>query len=944
MPKPSNPRSALFVICPHRCLRVCAVFLALVWLALSAEAQTTNFALGTTNLLVGSSAGSDSVVLAVTPATGAWTATSNATWLHLSPSNQSGTGSTNLIFSYDANPGATRSGTLTIAGQTLTVTQAGSTYVAAGPLTTLLPEMPFPADTVGPFAAAVDGAGNVYTLFSDYYLGGDCWIDEWKLTNNSLAQIGVAGFSEFPNLINSGAGNILAADGAGNIYIADFGNNAIKERIAANGSVTTLVSSGLSYPIGVAVDTAGNVYIADYGNDAIKEWTAANGSVTTLVSSGLSYPNGVAVDGSGNVYINDIANYAVKEWTAASNTVSTLVSMSGVPPDGVAVDGTGSVYIGGGPNLTLSELPYVFVDPTARSEGAAAGNDSLPVVLPATANLLAPFAPTSDQSWLTITGITNGVVSFSFTANAGSVRTAFITLLGQSILVTQAGLTFTVTHSLGTTARLEGPTAGTDSVVLGVTPATGAWTANANATWLHLDAADQGGTGSTTVVFSYDANPGATRSAALTIGGQTLTVTQAGSTYVAAGTLTALVSSGLRFPDGVAVDGAGNVYIADSYHSAIKEWTPDNNTVSTLVPSGLDSPKLLAVDGAGNVYIADTYNYAIKEWIAAGNTVTTLVSSGLADPNGVAVDGAGNVYIGDSGHSAIKEWTPANNTVNTLVSSGLNYPMGVAVDVAGNVYFSDNNAIGEWTPANNIVTTLVSSVLNNPTGIAVEGAGNVYIADTDNNAIEEWTPANNNLTTLVGGLNAPEAVAVDGVGNVYIADTFNEEIEELPRAFVDPTPRLEGGAAGSDSLPVVLPATDNLLAPFAPVSSQSWLTITGITNGVVSFSFPANTSGSNRSANITLLGQSIAVTQAAPIIGTPPALTAARMLGGGVLQFAFTNTPGASFTVLCSANLSLPLTNWTVAGTATNTTPGQFQFTSQPATNAPQLFYTVRSP
>ena len=327
--------------------------------------------------------------------------------------------------------------------------------------------------------------------------------------------------------------------------------------------------------------------------------------------------------------------------------------MSGVPPDGVAVDGTGSVYIGGGPNLTLSELPYVFVDPTARSEGAAAGNDSLPVVLPATANLLAPFAPTSDQSWLTITGITNGVVSFSFTANAGSVRTAFITLLGQSILVTQAGLTFTVTHSLGTTARLEGPTAGTDSVVLGVTPATGAWTANANATWLHLDAADQGGTGSTTVVFSYDANPGATRSAALTIGGQTLTVTQAGSTYVAAGTLTALVSSGLRFPDGVAVDGAGNVYIADSYHSAIKEWTPDNNTVSTLVPSGLDSPKLLAVDGAGNVYIADTYNYAIKEWIAAGNTVTTLVSSGLADPNGVAVDGAGNVYIGDSGHRAI---------------------------------------------------------------------------------------------------------------------------------------------------------------------------------------------------------------------------------------------------------------------------------------------------
>ena len=78
------------------------------------------------------------MVLAVTPNDRAWTATANAAWLHLSPANQSGTGSTNVVFSFDANPGATRTGTLTIAGQTLTVTQAGSTYVAADPVTTLV--------------------------------------------------------------------------------------------------------------------------------------------------------------------------------------------------------------------------------------------------------------------------------------------------------------------------------------------------------------------------------------------------------------------------------------------------------------------------------------------------------------------------------------------------------------------------------------------------------------------------------------------------------------------------------------------------------------------------------------------------------------------------------------------------------------------------------------
>jgi hypothetical protein len=68
------------------------------------------------------------------------------------------------------------------------------------------------------------------------------------------------------------------------------------------------------------------------------------------------------------------------------------------------------------------------------------------------------------------------------------------------------------------------------------------------------------------------------------------------------------------------------------------------------------------------------------------------------------------------------------------------------------------------------------------------------------------------------------------------------------------------------------------------------------------------------------------------------------MSSNGVLQFVFTNTAGASFTVLSTTNLSLPLSNWTVVGTATNTAPGQFQFTSPPTTNDAQRFYGVRSP
>src|SRR5277367_5769924 len=99
IPKPwSHP----FVVQYSGCLRFCgSVVFLLAWLALSAaQAQISTYALGTTALLQGPAAGSNSVVLSATPATGAWTATTNAPWLHLSPENQSGVGSTNVVFSF----------------------------------------------------------------------------------------------------------------------------------------------------------------------------------------------------------------------------------------------------------------------------------------------------------------------------------------------------------------------------------------------------------------------------------------------------------------------------------------------------------------------------------------------------------------------------------------------------------------------------------------------------------------------------------------------------------------------------------------------------------------------------------------------------------------------------------------------------------------------------
>jgi hypothetical protein len=313
------------------------------------------------------------------------------------------------------------------------------------------------------------------------------------------------------------------------------------------------------------------------------------------------------------------------------------------------------------------------------------------------------------------------------------------------------------------------------------------------------------------------------------------------------------------------------------------------------------------------------------------------------------------VYIADTGSDEIDEWT-TNHTLVTLVSAGLYHPDGVAVDVAGNVYIADtgNQAIKEWLAANGNVNEVVSgaSGIGQPVGVAVDGGGNAYIAGPSNGAIYKWSPANNTVTTLISsGLDLDYCVAVDGARNVYVADTYHNAVKELPYAFVNAAPTLEGAAAGSDSLPAVLPTTINLRPPFAPVSRATWLTITEVSNGVVNFSFTANIGPLSRTGAINVLGQTnILVTQA----GVTTTLTQShiplsvnlntKMLGNGSVQFAFTNSQGSSFTLVSSADLSLPLSNWTVVGAFSNIAPGEFQFTTPPGSNAPRCFYRVRSP
>ena len=253
------------------------------------------------------------------------------------------------------------------------------------------------------------------------------------------------------------------------------------------------------------------------------------------------------------------------------------------------------------------------------------------------------------------------------------------------------------------------------------------------------------------------------------------------------------------------------------------------------------------------------------------------------------------------------------------------------------------NPLKEYNPFTAVMTTLATNGLNNPWSVAVDGSGNLYLANGSDNNILKWVAARGTLVNLVPvGLSSPTGVKVDANQNLYIADFGDAAVKELPYAFVDPSTRFEPASAGSDALPCVLPPAQNLSAQFAPTSSDPWLTITSTNLGVVSFNFAANTNKFGRTAFITVLGQSVPVTQAAAVY--PPVVIDLSTPTNGVFQFGFTNgTPGASYSVLSATNLLTPLSNWTLIGTASEVGPNFWQFTDHSASNSAR-FYRIRSP
>ncbi|PFH04375.1 NHL repeat-containing protein [Collimonas sp. PA-H2] len=346
---------------------------------------------------------------------------------------------------------------------------------------------------------------------------------------------------------------------------------------------------------------------------------------------------------------------------------------------------------------------------------------------------------------------------------------------------------------------------------------------------------------------------------------QTTSCDNAGSSNTSAGSSDGS-GNNVRFnqPTGIAADAGGNLFVSDTGNNTIRKITAAGVATTVAGSAGnagstdgaalsalLNQPGGIAVDGAGNLYVADTRNNTIRKVSAAG-IVSTLAGSagqsGQADglagnarfnqPWGVVLDPAGNLYVADTGNDTVRKVSPAGLVTTLAGAAGnagsqdgagsnaqFNLPQGIAIDSAANLYVADtgNNTIRKLTQAG-VVSTPAGTAGNSgssdgsgqrasfsqPNGIVVDSSGNIRVADSGNQLIRSVS-ASGVVSTLAGAagnagatdgsgnkarFSLPKGIASDAANNMYIADTGNNLLRKVtPGGQV--TTLLSGGNGSS---------------------------------------------------------------------------------------------------------------------------------------------------
>jgi len=260
-------------------------------------------------------------------------------------------------------------------------------------------------------------------------------------------------------------------------------------------------------------------------------------------------------------------------------------------------------------------------------------------------------------------------------------------------------------------------------------------------------------------------------------------------------------ASPLNFPQGVAIDAGGTVYVADHFNNRIARLSADG---TPLAPWGsktgvqLNYPEGVAVDAAGNLYVADTGNNRIQKLSPDGAPLDQWTTSGsvqFRSPQGIAVGHDGLIYVADTGNGRVavltSQGSPVANWTASSLAGGPANAVALAVDRQGSVYVVDqaSNVVEKFTSRGKLQLQIGTpgrgaGSLSGPSAVVVDSAGNVFVADTANRRIQRFSSTG--AVTLWQGaalqFSHPSALALDGTGNLYVADAAENVIRKVSGA------------------------------------------------------------------------------------------------------------------------------------------------------------------
>lgn len=552
------------------------------------------------------------------------------------------------------------------------------------------------ANLAGPTGVAFDKQGNAYVAEGRGHRIRRIAADG---TVTTVAGTGIPGFTAQTGPSQLGRINVpqgVALDAQGNLYFSEQGNHRVRKLwadghvslVAGNGSAVSsgdggrATEAGLAQPYGVALDAAGNVYIAEYAGHRVRK-VDAQGRISTVAGNGiagdagdggpataasLAYPTGIALDALGRLYVVDSSNARIRR--VSNGQIDTFLAVADGFPNDVAVSPAGEVYV--------SDWCRLLMVPPAGGLQVLA-ND--PTCLKLSTPEQVAFSP-QGEAYFADSNL--GVVYRKAPRDPFPARVAGRgSFFGDGGPAALASLSYT--------------------------------------TGVAVDAQ-----GATYVADAYYNNRIRKLRADSTIG----TVAGTGDAMGAPGDGGPATQASLYYPYGVALDAAGNLYIADRLHARVRK-VGANGTIATIAGDGtfgdsgdggpatharLKRPQRVAVDAAGNVYIADAAAHRVRKVSAAG-TITTVAGTGakgfsgdggpaqlaaLDAPSGVALDAAGNLYIADANNFRVRRVNAA----------------GVIATVAGN---GGSGHGGDGGPA-------TQAAIGRPTGVAIDGAGRLFIA------------------------------------------------------------------------------------------------------------------------------------------------------------------------------------------------------------------------